>query len=554
VPFTFAVGEDIIQQKRMKRLKKREGEKSFWDPTRKRDIEPWRPTPREEWIGFRETANLHQMQTRVKAFNEFVARLWSRTKRKTRVPYIDLYAARPDNPHRDRYMLCKDCTRDWDFMIREPQANCSCSTLLELDMCAPFSRDNTVTLACEMVQHIREDHWVDTDAYGKFMWVKDKVKPRTAFPFQVCAVCRATTLDDCKRFLTCNVCQGVHYCSEECMVSDRQRHKAWCHRPEEREEHGVRKQLKKMRSEIWDQHKKWKIKDAVRHRIAWLPALQRQNKNLLDSPEAIRLTLPGFERTRKVLPVGREYDALTKKDEGSRALVPVPAVVKLTRAPMSRREEIPDQYALNEMGMTEEEWVQVNRQTWDESERLDQEEFALAEKLAQEQPSMEELPEVAEAAKSETVRFLQANTMLDSVRLNDKFVARLEAMDKPKAPKERPPWEKVDFEEQQTYYNSALSRQMSRKNAYGVPAAGTGSRPINQETGVVLEESAVEMKARKGGLRLSPEAIARMEAARELARDKNPKKKGMNKSEKAQYVQPSRKHIEDFRPQGEWWD
>merc|ERR1719215_885806 len=124
--------------------------------------------------------------------------------------------------------------------------------------------------------------------------------------------------------------------------------------------------------------------------------------------------------------------------------------------------------------MTEEEWIKANSDAWEESEELDRQELALAEKLAAEQPPVERPAEkVGYKPRREPIRFLQANNMLDSVKLNDKFLQRLEDMDKPKAPPERPPWEQVDMEEQQTYYNSALARQLSRKNAYGATAAGT---------------------------------------------------------------------------------
>ena len=102
--------------------------------------------------------------------------------RRGRAPQI-MYTDRPDNPWRDRYLICEDCERLANYEEKPPRPSCNNSTVLELDMTAPFSRDNCMVTSCEIVQMIKEDVWVLKDEDGKLAPSPHKREP--AFPVQV---------------------------------------------------------------------------------------------------------------------------------------------------------------------------------------------------------------------------------------------------------------------------------------------------------------------------------------------------------------------------------
>lgn len=102
--------------------------------------------------------------------------------RRGRAPQI-MYTDRPDNPWKDRYLICEDCERLANYEEKPPRANCNNSTVLELDMTAPFSRDNCMVTSCEIVQMIKEDVWVLKDEDGRLAPSPHKREP--AFPVQV---------------------------------------------------------------------------------------------------------------------------------------------------------------------------------------------------------------------------------------------------------------------------------------------------------------------------------------------------------------------------------
>eukprot|EP00971_Amphidinium_carterae_P143182 2836755-Amphidinium_carterae.1 len=136
----------------------------------------------------------------------------------------------PDNPWRDRLMVCYDCELHRRMRGSQYKRGCYGSTLLELDMSAPFSRDNVVVLSCEMMQCIRDDIWVQKAADGSYKRAASHDDPG-AIPVQVCAACHKTSLDEGRRFRECSTCRGVAYCSDECFNTHRFTHLKSCTRP-----------------------------------------------------------------------------------------------------------------------------------------------------------------------------------------------------------------------------------------------------------------------------------------------------------------------------------
>ena len=151
-----------------------------------------------------------------------LSRKHKRSKKRGIAPQI-LYVERPDNPWRDRYLVCKDCERRVNYENKPPRSNCNNSTVMELDMTAQFSRDNVMVTSCELVQMVRDDVWVK---YEKGTYARTDKKQAPAFPVQVCCVCRKTTLEEGRRFKVCPVCEGAAYCSESCFAEHNLKHQA----------------------------------------------------------------------------------------------------------------------------------------------------------------------------------------------------------------------------------------------------------------------------------------------------------------------------------------
>ncbi len=122
---------------------------------------------------------------RIASLNNFMKQRHKKSGRRGRAPQI-MYTDRPDNPWRDRYLICEDCERLANYEEKPPRPSCNNSTVLELDMTAPFSRDNCMVTSCEIVQMIKEDVWVLKDEDGKLAPSPHKREP--AFPVQVPSV------------------------------------------------------------------------------------------------------------------------------------------------------------------------------------------------------------------------------------------------------------------------------------------------------------------------------------------------------------------------------
>ena len=125
--------------------------------------------------------HLQVRQKQIASLNNFMKQKHKRSKKRGVSPQI-IYTDRPDNPWRDRYLICQDCERRVDYEKQKPREDCNNSTLIELDMTAPFSRDNVMVTSCEVVQMVRDDIWVSKDEHGRFIRASEKRAP--AFPVQ----------------------------------------------------------------------------------------------------------------------------------------------------------------------------------------------------------------------------------------------------------------------------------------------------------------------------------------------------------------------------------
>lgn len=269
-----------------------------------------------------------------------------RKARKRSVAPTFQFIEEPDNPWRDRYLPCAECERRGEFRNLDPRPNCNGSTLLEVDMTAPFSRDNVMAVSCELVQLIRDDVWVIKDKDGKLHRM-DQKGVDASFPVQVCCVCRKTSLDEGRKFLTCATCKGAHYCSNTCFMKHRFRHRASCTRPvlPFRSDWGIRRELRQMRDEIYPLIKIWAIKPAEQHMIAW----RKQPQKLLSS------------RPRPGLPPGKSNALATMN---SAPIVPRKLTMSRKRAsprPRTKQASTPSDETLLNLGMTREQFVQQDK-------------------------------------------------------------------------------------------------------------------------------------------------------------------------------------------------
>ena len=325
-----------------------------------------------------EVRHMEARQRQISALNNFLKQKHRKSRKKTIAPQL-LYTEEPDNPWRDRYLLCEDCERRENHG-EAPNPDCNNSTLLELDMTAAFSRDNVMVTSCSLVQMIREDVWVYKDKYGKF--TRSDKNHEGTFPVQVCCVSRKTSLDEGRRFRTCNVCRGVCYSSESCRAAHNLKHQATCVRPylPYRGEWGVRKQLREMRSEIYPLINTWALKEPEQHRMAWLPPPEHQQKILDAQRPKKRLSLPRGGRGKKLLAA-----------EGlARSCVEDGKIVLRGGAPLAYRRQrsfdkpdVPDQTFLDMIGMTEEEYLQKDIELRKEAESEDSEALTIVEEVFQ---------------------------------------------------------------------------------------------------------------------------------------------------------------------------
>eukprot|EP00438_Fugacium_kawagutii_P035139 Skav218779 [mRNA] locus=scaffold1372:412659:413767:- [translate_table: standard] len=119
---------------------------------------------------------------RIASLNNFMRQRHKKSGRRGVAPQI-MYTDRPDNPWKDRYLICQDCEKRVNYERLPPRTNCNNSTVMELDMTAQFSRDNCMVTSCEVVQMIKDDIWVLKDEHGRITRAPEKRAP--AFPVQV---------------------------------------------------------------------------------------------------------------------------------------------------------------------------------------------------------------------------------------------------------------------------------------------------------------------------------------------------------------------------------
>jgi len=462
-------------------------------------------------IGQANVAQVRKIQ--IEQLNNTLRSRWKRGGKKGVAPRIE-FVGRPDNPWRDRYLLCRDCERRADLKDLPPRKDCNCSTLLELDMTAPFSRDNVMATSCHVVQLIREDVRVRKGADGKCKQVDGKTVPGS-FRVQVCPVCRKTSLEEGRRFRMCMTCQGVSYCSDECYAKHRMQHRASCTIPElpYREEWGIRKQLRKMRDEIYPVIHKWAIREPARHRIAWLPPPKHLQK-ALQSGEVRRPILPGFSNTGRLLPMTPAPD-LKVESNGKLAIVSQPRRVRLQR-PQSKRSD-PDPVQLLNLGMTREEFLAKEAQ--------------LVDTVAREDAEAELVLRQSEAIKLSTPMEVEVSEDERSLALTADAVDRLEAAAaeapaSPVDPNVRPPWEVLEEQE---------IKELGSRRAWVKKRVAPKGMPSEDEKkdGVVYKESRVRARAKRRGLKLSEEALQRLEEAAAI---------GGGEIEMQEYNDPRYKH------------
>jgi len=443
-----------------------------------------------------------QKAQEVAQLNAFITKKWKSQRKKSKAPTMN-FIGRPNNPYRDRYLLCKDCERRIEYEDKEPCATCNSSTLLEIDMTVPWSRDNVLVMSCQVVQMIMEDVWVKKDPDMGFVPVHDKDDP-DAFPVQVCAGCRATTLQKGRRFRICEICEGVSYCSDACYAKHRLRHKASCTLPHlpYREEWGVRRKLRAMRSEIYPLAKTWAIREPHEHRIAWLPPPRPKQIE----GKGIRLQLPGFRSKNPLLPAAPVREVHVS--EGKIALVEQPRRMRLQRPNARRRRAAsePDPEQLLCLGMTREEYLnrigELQEEALNEDVRLLNISVAEEEAMAQEELTIELFKGGQAGEGQEPPPQWSRDLVLDDEALSRVEAAAGEAPAEP-PPRRLAPWEELEEED------------VSRAGGRGSRRLAPKDLPPEEERkeGVVYRGSLVKEVVQKHGLRLSPEALERLEEA-----------------------------------------
>ena len=500
-----------LQRRRIQKLPRkverviREGSYTLDDLSRKVRPTPVKPDGTELSPG--EVRHIEVRQKQIAALNNFMLQKHRKSRKKGIAPQL-LYTDEPDNPWRDRYLLCEDCEKRENHG-KSPRKNCNNSSLLELDMTAAFSRDNVMVTSCDIVQMIREDVWVYKDKYGT-LTRSDKKNAAGTFPVQVCCVCRKTSLDEGRRFKMCNVCRGVSYCCESCRASHNLKHQATCVRPylPYRGEWGIRKELREMRSEVYPLINTWALKEPEKHRIAWLPPPEHQQRLLDAQRPRKKVSLPGG--ARKLL--AAEGIARTTVEGGK--------IVLRGKSPMAYRhqrtftkQEVPDQTFLDMVGMTAEEYLQKDIELRREVEAEDSASLSIVEDTVEEPVEDLTLKNGTFGGKKVRPRTtLRGNHIPIPVRevpkvvLDESAIARMEEAVQS--------GEIVNIDERQF---------APTKPVWELPREGQAKKfwsPVPEEKkkeGVVYPESPVRELAKKHGLRLSEDALERLEAAAETA-------------------------------------
>eukprot|EP00933_Yihiella_yeosuensis_P029005 TRINITY_DN22745_c0_g1_i2.p1 TRINITY_DN22745_c0_g1~~TRINITY_DN22745_c0_g1_i2.p1 ORF type:complete len:622 (+),score=117.41 TRINITY_DN22745_c0_g1_i2:88-1953(+) len=467
-------------------------------------------------------AEARMSEMRKMQFNSLNGMLKQKHKKKARgkqlAPKIQL-TTRPDNPWRDRYLLCQECEQLLDYHRKKPRAGCTHSTLLELDMTAPFSRNNTMVTSCSIVQLIQADKWVFKNEYGALHVAEEKSEP--AFPVQVCAVCRKTSIDEGRRFQTCDICTGVHYCSDQCWAKHKFRHKTSCVIPmlPFRGEWGIRKQLRAMRREIYPMINKWMIKAPEKHRIGWLPPPEHVQRRLWEAQTPKKISLVGMGRQKKMLPC-KEDQLFADVNRDGKIVLHEDKNMNISRIRTGEKPAFqPDEAQLRLLGMTLEEYEKKNAMIRAEEAQEDAQRYELwkAQQVEVEAPEPENplaLPVQLEAGKivraRTGLRGDQDSTPvvnLPKLVLSNEALARVDAA--AKAPFVRRAWppEKAPWEMPRDPKERDMPKKKS-KYFNGIPDE-------EKLDGVVYPESPTRELAKKHKLKLSEEALQRLEEAAE---------------------------------------
>lgn len=456
-----------------------------------------------------------ESEERMDRLNQFLRHNHKKNKKRGIAPQI-VFTEKPENPWRDRYMLCQECDKLENVRGRAPRAECNYSTLIELDMTAPFSRNNTMVTSCQIVQLVRDDVWVHRTADGKI--TRAEKKHEGSFPVQICAVCHKKSIDEGRRLRTCPTCSGISYCSEECYAKHKIRHEATCMLPQipYRAEWGVRPALKEMRKEIYPLVNMWAIKEPDTHRVAWLPPPEHQRKLLQSAQKPKMISLPGLGRSRKLLAAPGPLEAKKGKDG---EIVFVEKEETFTRRlRRSNRYKIPDPDPefLKTINMTREEYLEKHEELLMLAE-VEDDDAALAVEV--QQPVLEEKDETTLPTKLIAGRVMRATTGIHgnfeytpvdespNLVLNTEALDRVEAaasngqidIDQPQHHLTKPPWmlPRKGLQEKQ---ETRMWKQVSESERL---------------PGVVYPESPTRELIKKHGLQLSDKAVERLEEAAE---------------------------------------
>eukprot|EP00440_Ansanella_granifera_P016429 gb/GFBE01017850.1/.p1 GENE.gb/GFBE01017850.1/~~gb/GFBE01017850.1/.p1 ORF type:complete len:577 (+),score=107.31 gb/GFBE01017850.1/:1-1731(+) len=422
----------------------------------------------------------------INSLNSVLQKIHKRNRRRGIAPTIT-YRGRPDNPWTDRYMLCQDCEREEKTWGKSPRKECNNSTFIELDMTLPFTRDNCMVTSCEIAQIIRDDVWVFKDKYGTLSRSKEKNVP--AFPVQVCCQCRSLSTEEGRRFLSCSVCDGVSYCSEKCLAEHQLKHKETCMKPHlpYRQEWGVRPQLRKLRKEIYPLINMWAIREPEKHRIAWLPPPEHQQKLLRESQTPKKISLPGLGRGRKLL--AAEGTKETMVDAGGKIVLVEKQELgfRRPRGVHAKKQVDPDPAFLLAINMTKEEYLKRDAELRELAELEDDAAAADAALFEEPEPQFQVMAGRGVALSEEAMsRFESAVEDVDIIDIDQR-----------QASPTRPPWE------------SAAERRKLK---------GISWKPVpleKKKEGVVYPDSPVRELAKKYNLQLSDETLDALEDAAE---------------------------------------
>lgn len=267
-------------------------------------------------------------------------------------------------PYADRVMLCKCCSEQLALKRgSEPKKLCQNSSLIELDMTSEFTRENLMVVSCGLAQMIRDDVWVvpNTDEERGFSVANKGYKlAGAAFPAQICRVCKKTSFEEGRQFITCERCRGVHYCSEGCKGKHYFQHKATCTKNyfPFRKVYGVRMEMEQMRSELLPLTKFFSVKQVGHHLLPWrkkhYEALRGVSKEALPEP---RKQLAPASATSANITIGSPEAALA---ETATPIRPKFATSNPKRS--VRIDTEPDENVLGCLGMTKEAYVQRQQQ------------------------------------------------------------------------------------------------------------------------------------------------------------------------------------------------